>query len=140
MSSNKFYPNHKVQCRYHPHSHLIEDHRAGDMICSECGLIVGDRVIDVSSEWRTFSNDNHSGEDRSRVGGQEDPLLGPDLSTLIGPSVSGVSDYTSRQNMSNSEKALRLAFKTILEISERINVPSSITFRAKEVFKMVYEK
>ena len=22
-----------------------------------CGLVVGDRVIDVGSEWRTFSND-----------------------------------------------------------------------------------
>ena len=29
----------------------------GDMICSMCGLVVGDRVIDVGSEWRTFSND-----------------------------------------------------------------------------------
>ena len=140
MSTNKFYPNNKVQCRYHPHSHLIEDYRAGDMICSECGLIVGDRVIDVSSEWRSFSNDNNTGEDRSRVGGQEDPLLGPDLSTLIGPSVSGVPDYTSRQNIPNSERALRIAFKTILEISERINVPNSITFQAKKLFKMVYEK
>ena len=27
------------------------------MICSMCGLVVGDRVIDVGSEWRTFSND-----------------------------------------------------------------------------------
>ena len=31
--------------------------------CSECGLVVGDRVIDVGSEWRTFSNDK-GGEDR----------------------------------------------------------------------------
>ena len=47
----------KVTCRSHPDAVLIEDHRAGDMICSECGLVVGDRVIDVGSEWRTFSND-----------------------------------------------------------------------------------
>ena len=32
------------------------------MICTECGLVVGDRVIDVSSEWRTFSNDKESKE------------------------------------------------------------------------------
>ena len=140
MSKNKFHPNNKVQCLYHPHSNLIEDHRAGDMICSECGLIVGDRVIDVSSEWRTFSNDNNPGEDRSRVGGQEDPLLGPDLSTMIGPSVNATTKYTSHQNISNSEKALRMAFKTISEISERIHVPSSIIFQAKKMFKMIYEK
>ena len=53
----------KVNCPSHPDAPLVEDHRAGDMICSECGLVVGDRVIDVGSEWRTFSNDK-GGEDR----------------------------------------------------------------------------
>lgn len=73
----------KVVCYAHPDSPLIEDYRAGDMICSECGLVVGDRVIDVGSEWRTFSNEK-SGVDPSRVGGPENPLLsGGDLSTMI---------------------------------------------------------
>ena len=129
----------KVQCRYHPYSNLIEDYRAGDMICSECGLVVGDRVIDVGSEWRTFSNDN-PGEDKSRVGGQEDPLLGPNLSTFIGPSpVFGQTKYSGHQNVSNSERALRNAFSSIASIADRINLPNSITFRAKQLFKMVYE-
>lgn len=57
----------KVICYAHPDAALIEDYRAGDMICSECGLVVGDRVIDVGSEWRTFSNEK-SGVDPSRVG------------------------------------------------------------------------
>ena len=43
------------------------------------------RVIDVGSEWRTFSNERTT-EDPSRVGGPENPLLsGCDLSTIIGP-------------------------------------------------------
>lgn len=33
----------RVCCYAHPDSPLIEDYRAGDMICSECGLVVGDR-------------------------------------------------------------------------------------------------
>jgi hypothetical protein len=33
----------RVVCVHHPDAPLIEDYRAGDMICSECGLIVGDR-------------------------------------------------------------------------------------------------
>lgn len=75
----------KVCCYAHPDAPLIEDYRAGDQICSECGLVVGDRVIDVGSEWRTFSNEK-SGVDPSRVGGPENPLLnGSDLTTMIGP-------------------------------------------------------
>ena len=32
-----------VECPHHPEAPLIEDHSAGDMICQECGLVVGDR-------------------------------------------------------------------------------------------------
>ena len=49
-----------LRCESHPNSVLIEDHRAGDMICSMCGLVVGDRIVDVSSDWRTFANDTES--------------------------------------------------------------------------------
>lgn len=35
----------KVVCYAHPDAPLIEDYRAGDMICSECGLVVGDRYV-----------------------------------------------------------------------------------------------
>ena len=49
------------------------------------------RVIDVGSEWRTFSNEK-ANNDPSRVGGPENPLLnGSDLSTIIGPGVGGAS-------------------------------------------------
>jgi hypothetical protein len=32
-----------LACRFHPHAVLIEDSRAGDMICPMCGLVVGER-------------------------------------------------------------------------------------------------
>ena len=74
----------------HPEVILINDFRfAGDKICSECGLVVGDRVIDISSEWRTFSSDGNKA-DPCRVGASENTLLdGYDISTVVGPSTSG---------------------------------------------------
>ena len=35
----------KVSCKYHPDAPLIEDYRAGDTICSDCGIVVGDRLV-----------------------------------------------------------------------------------------------
>ena len=32
-----------VTCPRHPEANLVEDHQAGDLICPECGLVVGDR-------------------------------------------------------------------------------------------------
>jgi len=136
----------RVACPSHPDANLIEDYRAGDMICSMCGLVVGDRVIDVGSEWRTFSNDK-GGEDRSRVGGPENTLLGSsDLSTMIGPGKgaasfdeSGNALYTNRRTMSSSDRTLINAFRTIAGMCDRINLPRTITDRANTLFKMVHD-
>lgn len=32
-----------VRCPNHPNTLLVEDYRAGDMVCPDCGLVVGDR-------------------------------------------------------------------------------------------------
>jgi transcription initiation factor TFIIB len=101
-----------IYCPSHPDAPLVDDYRAGDQICSECGLVVGDRsesntknlwvsvcilfgylysfrVVDVGSEWRNFSSEAGNA-DPSRVGGAENTLLnGTNLTTMIGPSTSG---------------------------------------------------
>ena len=35
----------RVQCPNHPDAILVEDYRAGDMICPECGLVVGECFV-----------------------------------------------------------------------------------------------
>jgi len=139
----------RVECSYHPGAPLIEDHRAGDQICSECGLVVGDRVIDVGSEWRSFSNgDNGKEGDRSRVGAAENTLLGTsDLTTMIGPSTGrasfdamGNNLYTNaRRNTSvaSTERALINAFRILANMADRINLPKTILDRASLLFKKI---
>jgi len=135
----------KIHCYAHPDAHLIEDYTAGDMICSQCGLVVGDRVIDVTSEWRTFSSGEQTGQDRCRVGGPENLLLGSaDLATLIGPST-GPSSYFSnneatfanQRTLNSSERALVTGFGTISSMCDRISIPEIIKQRAHELYQMV---
>jgi len=135
----------QVGCPHHPGAALIEDHRAGDQICSECGLVVGDRVIDVGSEWRTFSSES-GGEDKSRVGGPENSLLGSDLSTMIGPATGAASFgadgnalYNNRRTTTSSDRTLMNAFRTISNMADRINLTRTITDRASKLFKTVHD-
>jgi len=135
-----------VRCSYHPEAPLIEDYRAGDMICSECGLVVGDRVVDVGSEWRTFSNEK-STSDPSRVGAAQNPLLdGGDLSTVIergpigGSETDGYSKYHNRGGLSGSDRSLMNAFREIGVMADRINLPRKIQDRANQLFKQVHEQ
>lgn len=137
----------QVSCPDHPDQALIEDYRAGDLVCPDCGLVVGDRTIDVGSEWRTFSKDKDS-KDMSRVGDAQNPLLsGSDLSTIIerptGPPGSsdsnGFAHFNNRRTMSNSDRTLIQAFREIASMCDRINLPTNIKERANKLFKQVYE-
>jgi len=131
-------------CPTHPSAHLIEDHRAGDVVCPECGLVVGDRLIDVGTEWRSFSNE-HSGTDPSRVGAPENPLLsGSDLSTSIAVGFGGSdSDHSlanaQRKNMNNTDRQMTQAISVIREMSERIHLAKTIQDQAARLFKDVLD-
>ena len=52
----------RVACPSHPDANLIEDYRAGDMICSMCGLVVDDCVIDFL-EWNNKGGHEDDEED-----------------------------------------------------------------------------
>jgi len=133
-----------VHCRDHPTSHLIEDQRAGDLICPECGIVVAERAIDVSTEWRSFEDDR-GGKDPSRVGAPQNPLLsGSDLSTSIATSFGG-SDLerslanSQRKTMGSTDSQMISAMQAIREISDRINISKSIQDRAAENYKRVLD-
>uniref|UniRef100_A0A914UMF9 Transcription initiation factor IIB n=2 Tax=Plectus sambesii TaxID=2011161 RepID=A0A914UMF9_9BILA len=133
-----------VTCPNHPNAHLIEDHRAGDLVCPECGLVVGDRLLDVGTEWRSFSNER-SGSDPSRVGAPENPLLGgSDLSTSIAVGFGGSeSDIglanAQRKSMNNTDRQMSQAFSVIREMSDRIHLSKSIQDMAAKIFKDVLD-
>ncbi|CAL1536558.1 unnamed protein product [Lymnaea stagnalis] len=139
----------QVFCRDHPDIPLVEDYHAGDMICSVCGLVVGDRVIDVGSEWRTFSNEK-STKDNSRVGAAENPLFdGSDMSTMIATGTAsdnlrdefGKPMYRNRRtvSMNSSDRALLTAFREIGQMADRLNLPKMLVDRANTLFKQVHE-
>jgi len=133
-----------LACPNHPNAHLVEDHRAGDMICPECGLVVGDRLLDVGTEWRSFNNEKSS-TDPSRVGAPENPLLGgSDLSTSIAVGFGGSdSDVglmnAQRKNMNNTDRQMTQAFSVIREMCDRIHLTRSIQDKAAKIFKDVLD-
>ncbi|ESN95389.1 hypothetical protein HELRODRAFT_185984 [Helobdella robusta] len=145
-SSTKGYVNViTLRCPNHPDAELVEDYHAGDVVCMECGIVVGDRIIDVGSEWRTFSNEKDS-KDNSRVGAAENSLLeGSDLSTCItmgsGPASfneNGRPIYNNRRNISSGDRALMIAFREIAQMADRLNLPKMIADRANTIFKQVH--
>ena len=123
---------------------LVEEFSSGDMVCDSCGLVLGDKIIDTRSEWRTFSNDDQGNDDPSRVGDGANPLLnGSQLSTSISFGDKGSNrsrDLYRAQNKSThdkSTKTLLAAYKQIGALGDSMSIPLNVIDTAKHLFKKV---
>jgi transcription initiation factor TFIIB len=121
---------------------LVEEFSSGDMVCQSCGVVVGSRIIDNRSEWRTFANDDQNGDDPSRVGGPQDEFIeGQQLATTVAFSETKAHKALSRtQNNANSDKSqknLMQGYKEIVSLCEAINMGQNVSNAAKHIFKLV---
>ncbi|KAM9994819.1 hypothetical protein ACTFIY_000997 [Dictyostelium cf. discoideum] len=123
---------------------IIEDYAKGDLICRGCGVVVGDRIVDEHSEWRTFSNSESTGADPNRVGGPINPLLRDSaLSTTVGKGSKDSGTLTRLQNKSalgTGDRNLIAAFKEIGRMADHMNLPQTVQDRANELFRFMDDK
>ncbi|KAI9830406.1 MAG: transcription initiation factor IIB [Phylliscum demangeonii] len=131
------------ECKEFP-PNLVEEFSSGDMVCGSCGLVLGDRIVDTRSEWRTFSNDEQGNDDPSRVGDAANPLLnGSQLQTTIAYSDGGsgrardLHRAQSKATHDKSTKTLLAAYKEIGAFCDAIGIPKNVSDTAKHLFKMV---
>ncbi|KAF8477532.1 cyclin-like protein [Kalaharituber pfeilii] len=131
------------ECKEVP-ANIVEEFSSGDMVCGSCGLILGDRIVDTRSEWRTFSNDDQGNDDPSRVGDGANPLLnGAQLETMISFSDGGsgrsreLHRAQSKSNTDKSAKTLLAAYKEIGAFCDSTNLPKTVSDTAKHFFKLI---
>lgn len=129
------------ECKEVP-PNLIEEFTNGDTVCQSCGLVLGERIVDTRSEWRTFSNDDQGNDDPSRVGDAANPLLnGSQLQTNISFGDGGRNnrDLHRAQNKATHDKTtktLLAAYKQIGSLCEACAMPMTVADSAKHLFKM----
>ena len=122
---------------------LVEEFSSGDMVCGECGLVLGDRIIDTRSEWRTFANDDQNNDDPSRVGDAHNDLLnGEQLATTIAWDQNSKTSRALNNAQKNTQhdknnKVLLTAYKEIGAMCDAISLPKNVSDTAKHLFKQV---
>lgn len=119
---------------------IVEDHRNGYNVCGNCGVVLGNRIIDETSEWRNFEDSHKS--DPSRVGSASNPFLDTEqLDTMISVG-KGMNSYTlSKIQMKNymrgPKRALKNGLNLIQAFCERANICKTICDRTQHIFKTV---
>jgi transcription initiation factor TFIIB len=129
------------KCRECKSANTMEDHHSGDIVCRDCGLVIG-KVIDQGEEWRSFADDD--GPDKSRVASRNDLLSESAMSTSIarqqkdGPG-GGYSTMSSLQGVASAQdRHLLDQFRKLQRMADQIKIPRLIRERAEEIYKKIY--
>jgi transcription initiation factor TFIIB len=121
--------------------HLIEDSHEGTLVCTKCGAIVSERLVDLGQEWREFADDEGK-EEKSRVGEVSNPLLPSDFITDVG-STKGIGKSVFKAHTiayeHDTNKNLKEGFQKIGDISDKLQLPSQYKTTAQELFKNVHQ-
>uniref|UniRef100_A0AAV1TUX3 General transcription factor TFIIB n=1 Tax=Peronospora matthiolae TaxID=2874970 RepID=A0AAV1TUX3_9STRA len=137
-------------CRECGSADVVTDFSAGDVVCRSCGMILGERIIDDSPEWRTFANDDRGGDSaaKSRVGDVADARLDSvSLSTYLvdtkkaggGSSSAGAEPggKHKRPNVSSDSAKVRKMQRNmtrIQEVADFLTLPKKIVEVALDVY------
>nr|UXY88397.1 TATA binding protein of transcription factor IID [Cryptomonas curvata] len=123
---------------------IVEDRRQGDMICKNCGLVLLAHMIDFTTEWRNFSEDQR-GNDPNRVGSPLHPLIESNTSTIVSKGLKGSNFLNERlvktQNQSCVQKSDRFLMQTFSKnilITEKAFLSKNIREKVEELFKLYF--
>ena len=135
---------------------LVTDGSGSELYCSHCGLVIIERIVDLSPEWRSFSREE--GEDRSRTGGPTSIAIHDmGLATMIGAlnrdasgrSISGATKSTVErlrtwdrrsQVHESSDRNLKQAFSELRRFSDKLTVSDAIIERAAYFYRKALER
>lgn len=131
---------------------LIEDRNRGELICTQCGTVVEDTLIDDSAEWRAYSAAERAS--RARTGGPTSYAIhDKGLSTQIaiedrdafGSKLSPAQKYqfyrlrkwnTRSRIASSKDRNLTKAMRELDRLSSQLSLPRSV----KETGSIIYRK
>lgn len=119
---------------------IVENWRQGTAECRCCGLVIKERLLDLGTEWRTFTSEE--GDDPNRAGPAANPLLDGEQGTSIGGGVKGGGALNIALNRAQQRNATSAADKVMISVMgqidrycDRLSLTGSISKRAKELFK-----
>eukprot|EP00124_Ichthyophonus_hoferi_P004676 Ihof_evm4s545 gene=Ihof_evmTU4s545 len=102
-------------------------------------------MVDLSSEWRTFSNDNAPTKDKSRVGSGEDIYdeAGIGLSTsIVGAGdkdgASTLARLQNRSTMQGDERALMDAYRDLAAMGDRMSAPDMVVQYSRRLYTKIF--
>jgi transcription initiation factor TFIIB len=135
---------------------ILTDQNTGELFCGKCGIVISDKIIDMSAEWRSFSNEG--GTDPTRTGAPTSLTMhdrglstvigainkdasGKPLSTSMKSSIERLRTWDSRsQTQSSSDKNLRQALNEMSKLKDKLALTDAVIEKASYIYRKSLER
>lgn len=125
---------------------INEDKIEGDIVCTQCGCVLVERIIDEKAEWNFGQEEALYSKDPSRCGGPVNPLLEKSsMSTIVVnanyKNHGNLKRLHQQMSMDYMERSRYHIFEEITKMaSDNGNLPHTIVEQSKYYYKKLSEK
>ncbi|MEM1659370.1 MAG: transcription initiation factor IIB [Candidatus Jordarchaeales archaeon] len=137
-------------------NNFIQDTQRGEVVCSQCGLVLHHHLIDPGPEWRAFSNEEK--QKRSRVGSPISPTVhdkglttiidwrdkdihGKRLSPRRRATIYRIRKWQTRTRTATAtERNLAYAMSELERIASQLAIPTPAKQAAANIYRKIIKK
>lgn len=108
---------------------IIIDRARGDHICRTCGEVVVSRLIDESSEWVSYADDDRNRADMSRTSSYNSDNVWSEQTVFVGGSESQRSSLQKSQLMTENVNKIKVArsLDEVNQLAGRMNLSPAVS-------------
>ena len=134
---------------------IVTDQNTGELFCSNCGLVITDKIADTGAEWRSFSNDEgnkartgagtsltmHDMGLSTVIGAANKDATGKPLSASVKSSIERLRTWDSRsQAHSSADRNLRQALNEMDKLKDKLALTDAVVEKAAYIYRKAMEK
>jgi len=118
-------------CPHCNSSDIVIDRAAGDAVCTNCAVVICDRIIDEEAEWRIFADDDRGSGLSSARAGQDGSDSNGIHGTMIVGGTSSMRKALTKTHMESSFSKIESStieyFSTLEALGSSLSLNSRIT-------------
>ena len=138
----------------------ITDHESGEVICSNCGMVISDKIQSNGHEWRNFEQGGNSAESdapRKRpgstlslarhdkglckvIGERDNDAYGRQLDPLVRHSMPKIRMYDVRTQTAFRDRNRRRAFTELYKLKDKIGLSDAIVEKTAYIYREAEKK
>jgi transcription initiation factor TFIIB len=135
---------------------LVTDNESGEMYCSECGIVLSEKIQELGPEWRSFTQDEHG--DRARAGAPTSLTMhdmglatvinpinkdasGRPLTTSMKSTIERLRTWDSRSQVHEPiDRNFRQAFSELNRLKDKLAISDAVIEKAAYIYRKALEK